>query len=79
MKTTQHQRIIAYLKENGKISSFIACVKLGVSNLPLRVKELRAKGYTITAEKVKHVNRYGKTIYYNDYFLNDKGVNNENN
>ena len=79
MRTTQHGAILKHIDENGFISSCVAAVKLGVSNLPLRVKELRAKGYTITAEKVKHVNRYGKTIYYNDYFLNDKGVNNENN
>lgn len=74
---TQHQAIIEYLKEHKTISSFMAAVKLGVSNLPLRVSELRLKGYNIVSTKKAHVNRYGVKVHYNEYYLSEEQAENQ--
>lgn len=66
---TQHQAIIEYMEKNGALSSFMAVIKLGVSNLPLRVSELRAKGYKIADRTIHHTNRYGAKVHYKEYFL----------
>ena len=69
MRTTQHNAIIKHIKDNGFISSYVAAVKLGVSNLPQRIRELKAKGYTIATRKKAHVNRYGNLTHYVEYYL----------
>ena len=69
MKTTQHKIIIDYLKEHKKLTRFTALVKLGVSNLPSRVQELKAQGFNIVAKKTSTVNRYGRRVHFNEYYL----------
>lgn len=72
MKNTQHKAIIEYIEENGFISSYTAAVKLGVSNLSQRARELKAKGYNIATRKKEHVNRYGSKVFYNEYYLSSQ-------
>ena len=74
----QHQRILNYINENGFISSYMAAVNLGVSNLPQRVKELKAKGYPITARQKAHINRYGVKVHYNEYYLKEESTSQNN-
>lgn len=69
MKTNQHTQIIEHMKEKGKITSFTATVRLGVCNLPQRIKELKAKGFNIGDRTKKHVNRYGRKTSYKEYYL----------
>lgn len=68
-KKNQYQQIIEYLNEKGNLSRFTAMVKLGVCNLPQRISELKARGYNIGVKKIPHINRNGRKIVYNEYFL----------
>lgn len=69
MGTNQHLQIISYMEEHGNITSFIATIKLGVCNLPQRIKELKALGVAIDKRKVIHRNRNGNSVRYNEYYL----------
>lgn len=73
----QQTQIIDYLNEKGKISSFNAMIKLGVCNLPARIRELKAQGYQIGDRTKKHKNRNGRYVHYKEYFLKG-GAGNEN-
>ena len=74
---TQYNLIIDYLHEHGKITRFNALVKLGVANLPARVKELKAQGYTFNTVKKSKVNRNGRRITYVEYYLAEEQAENQ--
>lgn len=70
---TQGQRIIRWCNEFGSITSYQAFSELGITQLATRIRELEQdKGYDFKREQQKSVNRYGETVYFTKYKLNDK-------
>ena len=69
MKTNQHKQIIEYLEEHGKITRFTATLKLGISNLPQRIRELKLNGVQIGDRTLQHINRNGNKTRYKEYYL----------
>lgn len=67
-KMTQCERVLDYIKKNGKISRYEALTECGVVELPARITELKQKGYKISSKRVTALNKYGRT-HYNVYFL----------
>ena len=68
-KRTQAEQVVTYLAQHEKITSFKAAVELGITNLYQVLKELKAAGYQIKTNTVKHTNRNGRTILYNEYSI----------
>ena len=70
-KTTINDCVIDLLKE-GWTSRADAFSEIGTLDLPKRVSELRKTGIVIETRKVKRQNRYGKTIYHNEYRIKEE-------
>lgn len=62
--------IISLLKE-GWTSRADAFREVGSLDLPKRVSELRKDGIEVESRTVKTVNRFGRTIYYNEYRIKE--------
>lgn len=67
MTTSQHDRIIAYMKDHGGISVLEAAKELNIFYLPRRICDLEARGIKIKRSDKKIINASGKlttiTIY----------------
>ena len=69
---TQHSLILDYMKEHGSITTFEAYEQLGITKLTTRISELRNGGFIIRQRAESGVNRYGKPVTYNRYWLEEK-------
>ena len=69
---TQCDLIIDYIKDKGSISSMQACTDLGITRLSARIFNLKKMGYSIRKERIQTLNRYGKRVHYDRYFLKEK-------
>ena len=68
---TQKQRILAYINEFGSITPMEAFADLGITKLATRISEIDALGRPIHKEWENGKNRYGETIRYMRYSLED--------
>lgn len=66
---TQHTLIIEYMREHGSITTYEAYEQLGITKLTTRISELYAAGFDIRQRSESGLNRYGKTVTYNRYWL----------
>lgn len=66
----QCKRILSLI-ESGESITNAEAKDLGIMQLPARIWELRQAGYNIKSELIKGVNRYGDTVYYAKYTLNE--------
>lgn len=71
-ETTQCDRIIEYMKDNGSITPWEAMKELGCMRLASRIHELRMMGVGIIKEWVTDKNIYGEEIKYASYRLEDQ-------
>ena len=71
-KTTQTQRVLDYMHENGSITQLEALNELGVMRLASRISDLRRRGCLIESEMVEVKNRYGETCRVKKYFLSEE-------
>ena len=69
MKVTQCDRIIAYIKEFGSISTLEAFRDLGVARLASRIHDLKGQGYIFITETKTSKNRYGENTSFKVYKL----------
>lgn len=69
---TQVERIIQYIKDFGSITSAEAMTELGVYRLASRINDLKRRGYLIRKETAKAKNRYGETVHFARYSLEDE-------
>ena len=69
---TQHSLILSYMKEHGSITTYEAFMELGITKLTTRISELRRGGFLIRERSESGVNRYGKPVTYNRYWLEEK-------
>lgn len=68
-KPTQCERIIQYLHDFGKITTFEAFTELGIARLASRIFDLKEQGYTFTKKRIYTNNRYGEKTHYDEYRL----------
>ena len=68
---TQTQAVLEWLKTGNSISSYEAFKELGVTRLSAIIFTLRKKGYDITSEDEKTVNRFGGTVVFSRYKLEE--------
>lgn len=74
---TQGERIIAYVKEFGSISSLEAFKDLGITRLSARIFDLEDKGIRFDRKTEEVENRYGEKVRYTRYSLMGKEQNND--
>lgn len=71
VRITQKEKILAYLKEHGKITdaeayNLFACRRCGA-----RIWDLRSEGYLITTVRTTKKNRFGQYTTFATYVLED--------
>ena len=69
MKKSQEERILAYIKRHGKITTLDAFTELGCARLSARIFDLRQAGHDIISERKEVKNRYGEKCYVVEYRL----------
>lgn len=73
--STQCDRIIDYITQNGSITSLEAVESLGVMRLASRINDLKRSGFSIASETVKSKNRFGETVYFSRYTMKEEQEN----
>lgn len=68
-KPTQNERIIDYLKENGRITQLEALQELGIMRLASRISDLKRLGYPIESKMETVKNRFQEDCHIKVYFL----------
>ena len=71
-RITQGEETLAYLLNNGTITRLQAACELHIFELSSRIGELKRKGYNITSETIKAVNKNGRMTNFNIYKLEEK-------
>lgn len=72
-KMTQHEKIIRYLKENGKASVRELFIYCNINSPTKRLSELSRMGL-VDSENVIRVNASGEKKRFKVYFLTEKGM-----
>ena len=67
-KTTQNDRVLAYMRSHKGITSLDAYRDLGCTRLSARIADLKGRGITIGKIMVDRENRYGETVKVAQYF-----------
>lgn len=68
---TQTQAVLEWLKTGDSISSFEAFKELGITRLSSIIFTLRRRGYHITSTNEKTTNRFGSTVVFSRYKLEE--------
>ena len=71
MKDKQTDKILRHIQDHGSITTMEAFNDYGITRLPARIADLRAMGYAIRSQFEAGKNRYGDTISYVRYSLED--------
>lgn len=64
-----YDRVLAYIKKNGSITSMQAFKDLGCTRLSQYILLLRKNGYNIVGITQHSINRYGQKVHYYEYKL----------
>lgn len=67
MRVTQEDRVLAYMQEKGKITSWEAIKHFGATRLSAIILNLRKKGYRIVTDFKTEKNRYGDLVTFAVY------------
>jgi hypothetical protein len=70
-RVTQRDRVLAYIRDFGSITSWQAYEDLGIMQLGTRIFELKERGYRFKKEKVTKKNRYGDKCRFDKYMLEE--------
>ncbi len=68
---TQCERILQYLTDHETITTAQAMTELGVYRLASRINDLKRQGYAIRKETVRAKNKYGETVRFAQYSLEE--------
>lgn len=71
MKTTQCDRILSYINEQGSITQLEALKELGCFRLASRINDLKRKGYNIRKDMITVKNRYDEPVKVARYKLEE--------
>jgi hypothetical protein len=70
-KVTQCKRVLDYIEEFGSITTLEAFRDLGIARLASRIHDLKMSGYVFKRDFVSSKNRYGETVRYMRYSLDN--------
>lgn len=68
-RITQRDRVIAYMKENGSISSLEAIREFGVTRLAAIICNMKKDGYEIGKMNETSRNRYNESVTFARYYF----------
>lgn len=69
LNQTQEERVLNWIRSNGSITSVTAFNKLGITQLPKRIWNLKRRGYKIKTEWREGKNRFGEKVRFCEYSL----------
>lgn len=70
---TQCERILRYMRDVGPITQLDAAKEFGCYRLGARIWDLRHAGHAISKRTVTNKNRYGESVSFAEYRLEDNG------
>ena len=68
---SQCDRVLEYMKEFGSITQLEAIRDIGCMRLASRINDLRERGYAIGRRMKTGKNRYGNTVSFAEYYLEE--------
>ena len=68
-RPSQVERVLAYIKEFGAITTLDAFRDLGITRLSARIYEIKELGYQVETERITSKNRFNETVHYLKYSL----------
>lgn len=68
---TQREQILNYIKVFGSITPMEAFADLGITKLATRISEMRRDGLNFKIESVKTKNRFGKSVRFAKYSMEE--------
>ena len=71
MKSTQCEKVLEYMRRFGSITQLEALHDIGCMRLASRISDLRAQGYPISRRIKTSKNRYGETVSFAEYYLEE--------
>ena len=71
MKSTQCEKVLAYMRQFGSITQFQALQDIGCMRLASRITDLRQQGYAIGRRIKTSKNRYGDSVSFAEYYLEE--------
>ena len=69
MKSTQCEKVLAYMRQFGSITQLEALQDIGCMRLASRISDLRLQGYAIGRRIRTGKNRYGDSVSFAEYYL----------
>ena len=69
MKSTQCEKVLAYMRQFGSITQLQALQDIGCMRLASRITDLRQQGYAIGRRMKAGKNRYGESVSFAEYYL----------
>lgn len=69
---SQCNRVLQHLQAYGSITPLEAMQEYGIMRLGARIYDLKKMGYSINSSRETGENRYGESISYARYSLNEK-------
>lgn len=68
---TQCEKILRYMRDVGPITQLDAAREFGCYRLGARIWDLRHAGHAISKRTVTNKNRYGESVSFSEYRLED--------
>lgn len=69
MKSTQCDKVLAYMRQFGSITQLQALQDIGCMRLASRISDLRQQGVAIGRRIKTSKNRYGDSVSFAEYYL----------
>ena len=69
MKSTQCDKVLAYMRQFGSITQLQALQDIGCMRLASRISDLRQQGVAIGRRMKTSKNRYGDDVCFAEYYL----------
>lgn len=71
MKSTQCEKVLEYMRQFGSITQLQALQDIGCMRLASRITDLRQQGYAIGRRIKTSKNRYGDSVSFAEYYLEE--------
>lgn len=68
---TQNEKILEFMREKGSITPVEAIAELGCMRLAARISDIRASGVNVISTMERSKNRYGDTVHFSRYRLEE--------
>lgn len=72
MKSTQCDKVLQYMRQFGSITQLEALSDIGCMRLASRISDLRQQGYAIGRRMKTGKNRYGDSVSFAEYYLEEE-------